>query len=239
MTDVAVSGAGLLVAAVSVVSSGLQQLLCGAVQRKHKLQSHQLLANTAPVQGAMLIVLGPPIDYLITGSKVTQYAWTPAAAAVLGASCAVAVLVNVSQFMCLGRFSAVTFQVLGHTKTVLVLLISWLALREPMSGRKLLGMALAVAGMVAYGHYNSRAPAGGGGNGGGAGGGGNGAAGGARAGGESLPLLNKQRVTSDGEVLQGGAGGGGEDGGGAIAVDMSRVARGAVVPRNGSKGALA
>jgi len=97
VTDVTVSTTGLVVAAISVVSSGLQQLLCGTIQRKHKLQSYQLLANTAPVQGAILIVLGPPIDYLITGAKVTQYTWTTAAAAVLFVSCSVAVLVNISQ----------------------------------------------------------------------------------------------------------------------------------------------
>lgn len=37
-------------------------------------------------------------------------------------------------------------QVIGHTKTILVLLISWLALGESMSARKLAGMAVAVAG---------------------------------------------------------------------------------------------
>lgn len=88
--------------------------------------------------------------------------------------------------MCLGRFSAVTFQVLGHTKTVLVLLISWLALHEPMSARKLAGMGLAVAGMVAYGHYNGRAAAG--------------------KAPDALPLLAKARQTSDGDVGWGRAG---------------------------------
>jgi hypothetical protein len=43
-------------------------------------------------------------------------------------------------------------QVLGHTKTVLVLLISWLALGESMNARKAAGMAVAVSGMVAYGY---------------------------------------------------------------------------------------
>lgn len=182
VTDVTVNTLGLVVAAISVVSSGMQQLLCGTIQRKHKLQSYQLLANTAPVQGAILIVLGPPIDYMITGSNVMHYSWTTAAAVVLFASCSIAVLVNISQFMCLGRFSAVTFQVLGHTKTILVLLISWLVLHEPMSGRKMLGMALAVCGMVAYGHFNGKASA----------------ATSVKAA-ETLPLLNKQRMTSDGE----------------------------------------
>lgn len=47
-------------------------------------------------------------------------------------------------------------QVLGHTKTVLVLLISWLYLGEVMTGRKSFGIMLAVAGMVAYGYYTGQ-----------------------------------------------------------------------------------
>lgn len=43
-------------------------------------------------------------------------------------------------------------QVLGHTKTIAVLLASWWVFHEPMVPRKLLGIALAVAGMTAYGH---------------------------------------------------------------------------------------
>eukprot|EP00879_Flechtneria_rotunda_P001975 GHRR01002150.1.p1 GENE.GHRR01002150.1~~GHRR01002150.1.p1 ORF type:complete len:375 (+),score=101.36 GHRR01002150.1:344-1468(+) len=155
VTDVTVRPLGLVVAALSVVSSGMQQILCGTIQRTHKLQSHQLLANTAPVQGAMLLLVGPFVDKAVSGTWVGQYPVTTPGLTCLLLSCAVSVAVNISQFMCLGRFSAVTFQVLGHTKTVLVLLTSWAVLHEHMSLRKLSGMALAVAGMVAYGYFNS------------------------------------------------------------------------------------
>lgn len=47
-------------------------------------------------------------------------------------------------------------QVLGHTKTILVLLASWWVFHEPMIPRKLLGMSLAVVGMAAYGHAAMR-----------------------------------------------------------------------------------
>lgn len=46
-------------------------------------------------------------------------------------------------------------QVLGHTKTIFVLLTTWLVLHEHMSSRKLMGMVLAVCGMVLYGYFNS------------------------------------------------------------------------------------
>lgn len=52
---------------------------------------------------------------------------------------------------------ACVLQVLGHTKTIVVLLTSWGVLHEAMSARKLSGMVLAVAGMVGYGYFNSLA----------------------------------------------------------------------------------
>ncbi len=45
---------GLAVAALSVVSSGMQQIFCRSMQQKHKLSSHELLSNTAPAQARPL-----------------------------------------------------------------------------------------------------------------------------------------------------------------------------------------
>lgn len=153
-----ISTAGLFIAAVSVVSSGLQQIFVRTMQQKHKLSAHELLANTAPAQAWSLLFVGPFIDKLVTDDWVFQYHFSTAGAFFLLASCLLAVLVNISQFMCLGRFSAVSFQVLGHSKTILVLLGGWLFLGDAATSRKLLGMTLAVLGMIWYGKASS-APA--------------------------------------------------------------------------------
>jgi solute carrier family 35 protein E3 len=50
VNDVQVNLLGLVIAVVSVVSSGMQQIMCGTMQRKHQLSSHQLLSNTAYIQ---------------------------------------------------------------------------------------------------------------------------------------------------------------------------------------------
>ncbi|EFJ41796.1 hypothetical protein VOLCADRAFT_98177 [Volvox carteri f. nagariensis] len=155
VNDVSTTVLGLVIAAISVVTSGLQQLMCGEIQKRLSLTSTQLLSNTAPVQGAMLMMVGPFVDKAVTSRWLKQYDWSVPALTCLFWSCAVAVLVNVSQFMCLGRFSAITFQVTGHTKTVLVLLCGRLFLGETIGARKLIGMVTAVLGMVAYGYFNS------------------------------------------------------------------------------------
>jgi len=228
---------GTVIAAVSVVSSGMQQIFCRTMQQKHNLASHELLANTAPAQvpvlpmpfrspalagalcimyghvgtsrysrdpkaaalngcgplhaGAMsrdaklprqvvvsraysvtmpcahggfsiaaclseaqwafslrvfertrnfsdmraivvscvrrvfsmimcaqawtLLLLGPFLDRYISHNWVFNYDWNVPALTFLALSCACAVGVNVSQFMCLGRFSAVSYQVIPLT----------------------------------------------------------------------------------------------------------------------------
>ena len=49
---------GLVVAGLSVVSSGMQQIFCRTMQQKHNLSSHELLSNTAPAQ--VLPLPSPP-----------------------------------------------------------------------------------------------------------------------------------------------------------------------------------
>lgn len=50
----------------------------------------------------------------------------------------------------------IVLQVLGHTKTILVLLGGWMFLGDKISGRQFAGMCLAVLGMVAYGIESSK-----------------------------------------------------------------------------------
>ncbi|KAG1652610.1 hypothetical protein FOA52_008351 [Chlamydomonas sp. UWO 241] len=156
VSDVQSNLMGTVMAMIFVVSSGLQQILCGHFQSKHQLASHQLLANTAPVQGLILTCIGPSLDWSLTGMWIGDWVPTRTGVNVLMTSCVVAIAVNLSQFLCLGRFSATSFQVLGHAKTVLVLFGGWAFFNDLINLRQLAGMTLAVLGMIAYGFFMSR-----------------------------------------------------------------------------------
>ena len=65
-------------------------------------------------------------------------------------SCSLAVFCNISQYLCIGRFSATSFQVIGHMKTVCVLILGWLLFDSELTLKNILGMAIAVLGMVIY-----------------------------------------------------------------------------------------
>lgn len=72
-------------------------------------------------------------------------------------SCTIAIGTNLSQFICIGRFTAVSFQVLGHMKMILVLVMGFFFFdRDGLNLHVVLGMIIAVLGMIWYGYASSK-----------------------------------------------------------------------------------
>ncbi|PWZ40201.1 UDP-rhamnose/UDP-galactose transporter 6 [Zea mays] len=157
VTDVSVNARGLIAAVIAVWSTALQQYYVHFLQRKYSLNSFNLLGHTAPAQAGSLLLVGPFADYLLTGKRVDQFSLSSLALFFLALSCFIAIGVNLSQFICIGRFSAVSFQVLGHMKTVLVLSLGFLFFgKEGLNLQVVLGMVLAVLGMIWYGNASAK-----------------------------------------------------------------------------------
>ncbi|GMY39148.1 udp-galactose transporter 2 [Fagus crenata] len=150
VTDLNVNGKGFLCACVAILSTSFQQISIGSLQKKYSVSSFELLSKTAPIQAISLLVLGPAIDYYLTGKLISNYKLSSGAFVFILLSCSLAVFCNVSQYLCIGRFSAVSFQVLGHMKTVCVLTLGWLLFDSELTLKNILGMVLAVVGMVVY-----------------------------------------------------------------------------------------
>lgn len=150
VTDVKINAKGFLCAAVAVLSTSLQQISIGSLQKKYSIGSFELLSKTAPFQAVSLITLGPFVDYYLNGKFIMTYKMSTGALLFILLSCSLAVFCNISQYLCIGRFSAVSFQVLGHMKTVCVLTLGWLLFDSEMTFKNIMGMVLAVMGMVVY-----------------------------------------------------------------------------------------
>ncbi|KAG0477443.1 hypothetical protein HPP92_014284 [Vanilla planifolia] len=150
VTDVEINMKGFLCACVAVFCTSLQQITIGSFQKKYSIGSFELLSKTAPIQAASLLVLGPFMDYCLNRRSILNYHFSTGAMLFIVLSCALAVFCNMSQYLCIGRFSATTFQVLGHMKTVCVLILGWVLFDSALTIKNILGMMLAVVGMVVY-----------------------------------------------------------------------------------------
>ncbi|KAL7089877.1 hypothetical protein ACP275_12G004200 [Erythranthe tilingii] len=157
VTDVSVNAKGFVAAFIAVWSTSMQQYYVHFLQRKHSIGSFDLLANTAPPQAASLLILGPFMDYWLTEKRVDAFNYTFTSVMLITLSCAIAIGTNLSQFICIGRFTAVSFQVLGHMKTILVLTLGFVFFaKDGLNVNVIVGMIFAVAGMIWYGHASSQ-----------------------------------------------------------------------------------
>ncbi|EEF52951.1 UDP-rhamnose/UDP-galactose transporter 2 [Ricinus communis] len=150
VTDVKVNAKGFICACLAVLSTSLQQITIGSLQKKYSIGSFELLSKTAPIQAISLLVLGPFVDYYLNGKFISTYKMSTGAILFILLSCLLAVFCNMSQYLCIGRFSATSFQVLGHMKTVCVLTLGWLLFDSELTFKNIMGMVIAVAGMVVY-----------------------------------------------------------------------------------------
>uniref|UniRef100_A0A5B7BVP0 Putative UDP-galactose transporter 2-like n=1 Tax=Davidia involucrata TaxID=16924 RepID=A0A5B7BVP0_DAVIN len=157
VTDVSVNTRGFIAAFVAVWSTSLQQYYVHFLQRKYSLSSFNLLGHTAPAQAGSLLLLGPFLDYWLTNKRVDAFNYNIASLVFIILSCTIAVGTNLSQFICIGRFTAVSFQVLGHMKTILVLILGFIFFgKEGLSLQVVIGMVIAVIGMIWYGNASSK-----------------------------------------------------------------------------------
>jgi drug/metabolite transporter (DMT)-like permease len=69
-------------------------------------------------------------------------------------SCSIAVCVNFSTFLVIGTTSPVTYQVLGHLKTCLILSFGYVLLRDPFTFRNVAGILVAIFGMGLYSFFS-------------------------------------------------------------------------------------
>ncbi|WOL14694.1 UDP-galactose transporter 2 [Canna indica] len=157
VTDVSVNTRGLIAATIAVWSTALQQYYVHFLQKKYSLGSFNLLGHTAPAQAASLLIVGPFVDYWLTNKRVDAFDYNVTNVFFIILSCTIAVGTNLSQFICIGRFTAVSFQVIGHMKTILVLILGFFLFgKEGLNLHVVFGMILAVLGMIWYGNASSK-----------------------------------------------------------------------------------
>lgn len=153
VTDLQLNLVGSILSLLAVVTTCIAQIMTNTIQKKFKVSSTQLLYQSCPYQAITLFVTGPFVDGLLTNQNVFAFKYTPQVLAFIVLSCLISVSVNFSTFLVIGKTSPVTYQVLGHLKTCLVLAFGYVLLHDPFSWRNVLGILIAVVGMVLYSYY--------------------------------------------------------------------------------------
>ncbi|GAB4827692.1 UDP-xylose transporter 3, variant 2 [Ancistrocladus abbreviatus] len=153
VTDLQLNLLGSILSALAVVTTCVAQIMTNTIQKNFKVSSTQLLYQSCPYQAMTLFITGPFLDKLLTKENIFAFHYTTQVLVFIILSCLISVSVNFSTFLVIGKTSPVTYQVLGHLKTCLVLAFGYILLHNPFSWRNILGIAIALVGMILYSYY--------------------------------------------------------------------------------------
>ncbi|KAF3454985.1 hypothetical protein FNV43_RR05433 [Rhamnella rubrinervis] len=153
VTDLQLNILGTILSLLAIITTCVGQILTNTIQKRLNVSSTQLLYQSAPFQAAILFVSGPLVDQFLTKQNVFAYKYSPIVLVFIILSCIIAVSVNFSTFLVIGKTSPVTYQVLGHLKTCLVLAFGYTLLHDPFTERNIIGILIAIFGMGLYSYF--------------------------------------------------------------------------------------
>ncbi|GLC36795.1 hypothetical protein PLESTF_001309800 [Pleodorina starrii] len=164
VTDVvAVSNlVGLAVGLASVLVTAMYQIWAGSKQRELQATSSQLLLSYTPQAIVLLLVLSPLVDDIGIDNPrrldtVLGFPYTPPAVAAILVSALLGILVSLSTFLVIGTTSSLTYNIVGHLKTVLILAGGCLLFGDSMPWKRLAGIALTMSGIGWYTYLSVQA----------------------------------------------------------------------------------
>ena len=162
VSDVDFNFTGAAWGVLGVLATCFYQLFVKTKQSDLSCSFFQLLDYQAPQAALTVLLLTPVLDTVGGESGLFMYLKSaePDALRWLLLTAVLAFLVNLSTFLVISRTSPVTYQVLGHFKLVVILSAGVLVFKEHASGERILGMLLALGGIITYTTLKQRLPSG-------------------------------------------------------------------------------
>lgn len=145
---------GLLVGLGAVVSTSMYQIFAGTTQKDLQAGSMQLLHEYTPLAVVMLGALIPVLEPMGWNNGGTDtllgYNYRTSAMLAILLSAVLGLLVSLSTFLVIGATSSLTYNVVGHLKTCIILTGGCVFFGDEMPLKKFLGIAVSLGGMVWY-----------------------------------------------------------------------------------------
>ncbi|KAH8673657.1 solute carrier family 35 member E3 [Xylariales sp. PMI_506] len=139
------SGLGVIFAFCGIFASALYTVWIASYHRKLQMTSMQLLFNQAPVSAFLLLYVIPFVDSFPVWSEVPVNRWVMIAMSGVFAS-----LINISQFFIIAKTGPVSSTVVGHLKTCTIVALGWATSGRSVGDKSILGVFVAIGGIVAY-----------------------------------------------------------------------------------------
>jgi solute carrier family 35, member E3 len=129
--------------------TAVYQILVEHYQKAYNCDSLQLLFYQAPLSGLLLLMFLPFFEPI---SDLGKYMTSEIL--ILVVLCGIiAFFVNFSIFWVIGNLSAVAYNMIGHSKTLLIIFIGSFIFREPINHRQVFGLCFTMVGVFLYSYF--------------------------------------------------------------------------------------
>jgi solute carrier family 35 protein E3 len=144
--------AGLAAGFGSVAATALYQIWAGSKQKELGMGSMQLLHQYVPLAAALLGVLVPifePVGWVERGKDtILGFEFDVGSVTAIAISSVLGLAVNLTTFLVIGATSSLTYNVVGHIKTVLILSGGVMFFGDTMPPKKMAGIMAAMGGII-------------------------------------------------------------------------------------------
>lgn len=145
---------GIIVGVGATIMTALYQIWAGSKQKDLKASSMQLLHAYTPQSAVLLGILVPlcePLGWKTHApDTLLGYKYSTGAVVAIIISAVLGLLVSLSTFLVIGATSSLTYNVVGHLKTVIILSGGCLLFGDAMPLKKFLGVCTAMVGIIWY-----------------------------------------------------------------------------------------
>lgn len=145
---------GWLVGLGAIIATAAYQIWAGTKQKELNAGSMALLEQYSPMAAIMLGIMVPIFEPLGLGDAkqgtLIGYEYTWASVVAIAVSAILGLLVSLSTFLVIGATSSLTYNVVGHVKTVIILMGGCLFFGDEMPLKKLAGISVAMCGIIWY-----------------------------------------------------------------------------------------
>jgi len=141
--DLDLSFTGMVYAGCAITATAMSQIFTSTYQKSLDCNALQLLYHTSPIIGLGMLIMSPFFDDIY---EMPNHVFTQGCINRILVSCLFALGVNISNYLVLGKTSPLTYQVLGHLKTVLILILGFTVFNKPFDLRNVIGIVIAMVG---------------------------------------------------------------------------------------------
>ena len=146
-TNLDLNFAGIVTGFLGVISSSIYQIWVETKQHDLNCSPAQLLHHQAPLSFCLLL----PVIFLTEPvTEFFSFKYNMHVVTAIFGSAILAFLVNLSTYIVIGSTSPLTYNMIGHSKLIIIILSSFLFFGEKQSFIGILAVSCAVVGIIVY-----------------------------------------------------------------------------------------